>query len=292
MDNFRVNTLIIGAGRSGTTSLYAHMAAHEDVCFSYLKEVHYFSIDELYGRGEKYYHAFFKNCTGARILASADTYLLMDYDAIPRIRDYNPEMKIIVILRDPVARAYSSYHYSVNYGHHKAYSTFLDSMEAEKDIENEQNIVTRNNLGHFYGSLYHKHLSKWTEQFPREQILLLETAELRGFPHLLLEKLAAFLNLTSFDDHVERENAAAIPRNKKLEKFLLDRDSFMRKMIRRLTPRFIKNLIMESGIVDKLHKVNRVESAVSPLSAEEAEKARLYFKDDMQNLKKDYGIEF
>ncbi len=290
MGNFRVNTLIIGAGRSGTTSLFAHMETHADVCFSSIKEVHYFSIGELYRRGEKYYHSFFKNREGAHVIASADTYLLMDHDAISRIRDYNPEMKMIVMLRDPVARAYSSYNYSVNYGHHEAYSTFLDSIEVEKDIENESNIVTRNNLGHFHGSLYYKHMIKWTEQFPREQFLLLETSELKESPHILLEKLAAFLNLSSFEGKVERENVAAIPKNKKLEKFLLDRDGFLRSMIRILTPRFIKNLIMGSGLVDRLHDANRVEFAVTPLAAKEAEKAMLFFKEDLQLLKKEFGI--
>ncbi len=50
-DDFKVNTLIIGAGRSGTTSLFAHLEAHKDVCFSSIKEVHYFSITDLYKKG-------------------------------------------------------------------------------------------------------------------------------------------------------------------------------------------------------------------------------------------------
>ena len=193
--DFRVNTLIIGAGRSGTTSLYAYLETHRDVCFSSIKEVHYFSIDELFKRGERYYHSFFRKCDDATVIASADTYLLMDYDAITRIHAYNPDMKIIVMLRDPVARAYSSYNYSVNYGHHKAYGTFLDSVVREKDIDKVANIVTRNNVGHFYGSLYYEHLSKWSAVFPREQIFLLKTGDLKDSPRRLSEEMFHFLGL-------------------------------------------------------------------------------------------------
>ena len=121
----RVNALIIGAGSSGPTSLYGYLESHPDVCFSNIKEVHFFSIDELYKRGESYYHSFFRKCQSAPVIASADTYLLMDHDAISRIHAYNPEMKIIVMLRDPVTRAYSNYNYSVNYGHHQAYAALL-----------------------------------------------------------------------------------------------------------------------------------------------------------------------
>ncbi len=215
----------------------------------------------------------------------------MDHEAIPRIYAYNPYMKIIVMLRDPVSRAYSSYNYSVNYGHHDAYGSFLDSIEAEMHIEKEDNIVSRNNLGHFYGSLYYKHLSKWVAQFPREQLLLLKTSDLRDTPQQLSGELFSFLNIANSHGAIEHENVAAVPANKKLEKFLLDRDNGLRRVIRAVTPRFLKNMIIESGVVDKLHDKNRKEQRTTPLSEEEIEKAKPYFNEDLQLLKSEYGIE-
>ncbi|MDA3953962.1 MAG: sulfotransferase, partial [Bacteroidales bacterium] len=103
----KTNMLIIGAGRSGTTTLYEHLKLHSDICFSNIKEVPYFSIPDIYKRGESYYHSFFKP-NKQKIIASSDTYLLIDKDAPKRIFDYNPNMKIIIMLREPVARAYSS----------------------------------------------------------------------------------------------------------------------------------------------------------------------------------------
>ena len=288
----RVNTLIIGAGRSGTTSLYTYLESHSDVCFSNIKEVHFFSIDELYKRGEGYYHSFFRKCHGTPVVASADTYLLMDHDAIPRIYAYNPEMKIIVMLRDPVSRAYSSYNYSVNFGHHKAYAAFLDSLAVEKQIAWEANIVTRNNVGHFYGSLYYEHLRKWTAVFPREQILLLKTSGFKENPQKFSKELFSFLNLSETQGKFEQANAAAVPKSRKLEQFFLDRNNVLRKIIRRWTPRFLKQLIIGSGVVDKLHSANRKEQTTRALSEEEREKAMQWFRKDLQLLKKEFNIEF
>jgi hypothetical protein len=288
----RVNTLIIGAGRSGTTSLYTYLESHSDVCFSNIKEVHFFSIDELYKRGESYYHSFFRKCHGVPVVASADTYLLMDHDAIPRIYAYNPEMKIIVMLRDPVSRAYSSYNYSVNFGHHQAYAAFLDSLVVEKQIAWEANIVTRNNVGHFYGSLYYEHLRKWTAVFPREQILLLKTSGFKENPQKFSKELFSFLNLLETQGKFEQANAAAVPKSRKLEQFFLDRNNVLRKIIRRWTPRFLKQLIIGSGVVDKLHSANRKEQTTRPLSEKEREKAMQWFRKDLQLLKKEFNIEF
>ncbi len=290
-DGFRVNALIIGAGRSGTTSLYALLDAHRGVCFSNVKEVHYFSIADLYRKGERYYHTFFRRCKGEPVVASADTYLLMDHNAIRRIHEYNPEMKIIAILRDPVARAYSSYNYSVNYGHHKAYDDFLDSLVAERDIRDEPDIVRRNNLGHFYGSLYHEHLRRWSAVFPREQMLLLKTGDLKESPLELSRQLFSFLGLPADTGEIERANAAAVPRSLKLEKFLLDRDHPLRKIIRKSVPRFIKNLVIDTGVVDMLHEANRKEQPSEPLSKEKEKKARHYFREDLQLLKEEFQID-
>ena len=290
-DSFRVNALIIGAGRSGTTSLYTLLEDHGSICFSKIKEVHYFSIPDLYRRGERYYHGFFRHYNGEPVVASADTYLLMDYDAIGRVHAYNPEMKIIVILRDPVARAYSSYHYSVNYGHHRAYADFLDSPEAERDIRDEPDIVRRNNAGHFYGSLYYEHLHRWDRVFPRKQMLLLKTSDLKKSPGELSRQLFSFLDLPADTDEIGKENPAAVPRSMKLERFLLDRDHFMRRFLRRSVPRFLKNLVIGSGIVERLHEANRKEQPYEPLSEEQEKRARQYFTEDLYRLKEEFQID-
>jgi hypothetical protein len=256
----KVNALIIGAGRSGTTTLHKIMEQHNDVCFSKIKEVHYFSIEDLYQRGEEYYHSFYPHHKKEKVRASADTYLLMDYHAIQRIYDYNPNMKIIVMLRNPVDRAHSSYNYSVNYGYHNAYESFLESIEQEHQIEKEPSIIQRNNIGHFYGSLYFKHLNEWAKVFPKENILLLSTQELKSDLKGIQKRISKFLGIKPVageGDTVDKQNANAVPKFKAFEQFLLNRDNPIRKFIRRAFPPFVKKLIIHSNVVDRIHDLNR-----------------------------------
>jgi hypothetical protein len=291
----QVNTLIIGSGRCGTTSLHKILESHPQVCFSKIKEVHYFSLEDLHSRGEKYYESFFPHLKNEKVLASADTYLLMDYDAISRIKAYNPNMKLIVMLRNPVDRAYSSYNYSINYGYHQAYNSFLDCIEKEGHIENEKSIIIRNNLGHFYGSLYARHLTEWLRVFPRENILILTIGDLKSNLNAFKTKLSSFLSIEAYTVQEagggEKQNPNAIPRFKAFEQFLLNRENPVRKFIQWVFPPILKRLIIHSNLIDKIHDFNRKQSEYEPLDEFTYNEAMKYFKEDLKDLKSEFGIE-
>jgi len=285
----RVNILIIGAGRSGTTTLSKILENHSQVCFSKIKEVHYFSIDDLFARGEKYYHSFFPCHADKKIIASADTYLLPAHKAIQKIKDYNPDIKIIVMLRNPVDRAYSSYNYSINYGYHKEYQLFIHSIKKEENIEKEENIVQLNNLGHFYCSLYYLHLSEWLKILDKKNFLFLPFDLIKNDIEELKKRLSNFLNIDIQEfnnvDNTKKHNANAVPKSKIFEQFLLNRDNPVRKFIRNVFPESLKKKIIHSNIVDKIHNINRKSSDYKPLSSEERKKAEEFFKKDLEMLK-------
>jgi hypothetical protein len=179
----------------------------------------------------------------------------------------------------------------VNNGHHEAYRDFLDSIEAEKNIRQVPDVVRRNNFGHFYGSLYYEHLSRWASVFPKDQILLLRTRDLSENPTEFSSKLFAFLNLYDPGIPVKKYNTAAVPRNMKLERFFIDRDHFLRKVIRKITPGFIKRTVVGSGVVDRLHEANRREQGNQPISPEQESEARKYFIEDLQLLKQEFQVD-
>lgn len=289
----KVNTLVIGAGRAGTTTLCEFLSKQPRVCFSNIKEIAYFSINDQYKRGEDYYHSFFDHYRNEPVVASADTYLLMDYQAIERIYAYNPQMKFIIMLRNPVDRAYSSYNYSVHYGHHKVYSSFLTSIEKEENIAQETHIVTRNNLGHFYGSLYYQHLSVWMSKFPKNQFLLIKLDDFVKNGTLVANQLSNFLgtDITFELPDSKKLNAHAVPRFKGFEQLLLNRDNLLRKLIRKITPVYIRNLVFKSKVIDKLHDINRKQQPYAALTASEKETAMNYFKNDLEQMKREFGID-
>lgn len=111
--HFRVNFLIVGAQKSGTTALASFLGWHPEICIPPLKEMHFF--DTKFDRHttdearELAYHAEFTNYAGERIIGEATpSYLFFPYVA-ERIHRYNPQMKLIGILRNPVERAISQH---------------------------------------------------------------------------------------------------------------------------------------------------------------------------------------
>lgn len=289
-----VNYLLIGAGRSGSTSLCKYLEQQHEVSFSSIKEVHYFSQQDLYERGERYLHSFFTKKADVNVYATADTYLLIDDKAIQRIKAYNPSMHFIVVLRDPLQRAISSFNYAVNYGYQPETMSLQNAFEQEEAILNEEkSIIQQNNKLHFYSGLYYHHLCKWLAEFPKDQFFIARTTDLKNDPLQVLNQFADFAGISKLTQLEEiHTNKAAVSKLKWLEQFLLNRESFPRSVIRNLTPRFVKQLIIRSGSVDKIHAMNRSDKPIQTnvdLSVVEAMKA--YFQEDLVQLRTHLGVD-
>lgn len=287
----KVDTIIIGAGRSGTTSLYTYLNAHPQVCFSITKELHYFSLPDLYARGEKYLHSLF-TCSGQKCIATADTYLLTDADAPEKVKAYNAHMRILIMLRDPVERAYSNYSYSVNFGHEEKGVAFLDTLAREKDLLPVADIVTQNNLCHFYGSLYHKHISVWNAAFPKEQLYIYTLSDLKKDPEAFYKKLCADLEISYVPSkNTDAANKASGVKSKWLQQFLLNRNNPVRKVFSFILRPF-RTIIIRSGVIDTVYAMNKAKNTIPPISDDEKNKASKYFTEDLNLLESDYGIFF
>lgn len=107
------NFIIVGAQKSGTTSLHYYLDQHPDITGSQPKEVRYFDRDEnYYHRDQNWYEKAFidikRPFKGGHFFEATPEYLYRK--SVPeRIYNYDPNMKIIILLREPVARAYSSW---------------------------------------------------------------------------------------------------------------------------------------------------------------------------------------
>ncbi|MCO6498867.1 MAG: sulfotransferase domain-containing protein [Vicingus serpentipes] len=288
----RLEHIIIGAGRSGTTSLVEYLKQHRQVNFSKIKEVTYFSVNDHYSRGTAFLHDFFEDKEGVKM--TSDTYLLMDKNAPKRIVDYNPAMKIAVILREPSERTYSNYHYLVNQGYIDKEVRLIDSEMLESEILDKGDIIDQNNLCNFYGSLYYLHLSNWLNYFKREQLFICTTEQLRDNPQQLMDNYFKFLGLDKIQvAELSAQNSAAGVKNKKLNQFLVNREHPIRKLISKpLQISFLRNIILNSNVVEKIKLSNKREQQYVPMTEEEKNFCANYFAKDMQQLKKEFGVDF
>lgn len=215
--------LILGAKKCGTTALYWYLTQHPRVRPAFQKEVHFFTA--AYGRGRLWYRSFFP--TGlARALAAepfltgeaTPDYLFHTY-AAARVRRDLPDARLIVILRNPVDRAYSSYNHNLRSG--------LETLSFEEALDREEErlasaggSVPRPGRFHF-GQEHHSYcargvyvdqLEAWLEQVPREQLLVLATEDLRSRRSETLRAALEFLGLPPREpEELKRMNVSLYP---------------------------------------------------------------------------------
>jgi hypothetical protein len=133
------NLFLVGAAKSGTTSLYRELAAHPAIFMSPMKEPHFFSQIQPAPSWEDFfphvstegkYLALFEGARGEELLGEASTSYLWDTRAAGRIKRTVPEARILIMLRDPVDRAYSHYWNDVREGFEKR--SFLEALAEEQ----------------------------------------------------------------------------------------------------------------------------------------------------------------
>tara|TARA_B100001250_G_C19682362_1_gene736421 strand:- start:135 stop:968 length:834 start_codon:yes stop_codon:yes gene_type:complete len=207
------NLFLVGAPKAGSTLLWSILKKHKDVFTTKeLKEVNHFSYDELTGnsyykdykiRNENDYLKEFKRGNSFKYLIDGSVSYFA-YPSIPKkLHEFNSEAKIIIIVRDPISRAFSHYNMDKRMGY--ATESLCEYLQ-NKENKHEKFI-------HQYieNSLYYKHVNNYFEYFDENQICILQLENINND----LDKLCDFLDidkLKSFKDH-ERINANKTPRN-------------------------------------------------------------------------------
>ena len=194
--------LIIGALKSGTTSLYQYLNNHSGIVSSSIKETNFFSWE--YHKGIKYYlnHFPLKATLNGKMVFESCPHYLADPKSPGRIKKILPNVKIIAILRDPIERGISNYNYFANptsrFGIQKPQE--LDKRTVNEafldDLQGKEPRIFRQFCRL---SLYAKQLEPYYKQFGKKNILVLDFDELKKDSKKTLEKISIFLEI----DHNE-----------------------------------------------------------------------------------------
>jgi hypothetical protein len=288
----KIDAIIIGAARAGTTTLSAYLKEQPEIDFSLHKEVHYFAFDDLYKKGDNYLRPFFQD--NGKIKITADTYLMIDKKATDRIKKYNPDMKFILILREPVSRAFSGYNYSVRNGYLPENMSFKEAVNFEQKYQKSDDIVQMNNQCNLLRSKYYYFISYWQRYFPKDNFLLLKTANLKENPKKVIKEVCRFLDIPSYElkQDIGAQNQAFSVKSKSLQQFMVNRNNKYRRFLKRIIPRQIKEAVIKSSLVTKIAEMNRRPEKYPPISPEEYNYAYQYLAKDIEKLKSEFGIDF
>lgn len=148
--------IIIGAQKSGTSSLWNYISGHPDIIPSISKEVHYF--DDNYSKDEEWYRSYFPISKKGITIEATPRYIF-DEGVERRIKEVVPEVKLIAVLRDPAERAYSHYRHALRgMGRDgKESRTFMEAIENDlRVIKYENRILGKGS----YKDIYHSYLRR------------------------------------------------------------------------------------------------------------------------------------
>ncbi len=192
----RVGFLICGAQKAGTSALASYLSEHPQVCMADAKELHFFDNEEIFCRETPdyaIYHSAFSPGPTHRILGEATPVYMYWYTAPRRMWEYNPDLKLIVILRNPITRAYS--HWNMQRSRNVEPLPFWEAIQKEGDRCREALPYQHRLYSYVDRGFYSEQLRRLWTYFPKEQVLVLRTEDLRNSPLEFLEEVCGFLGI-------------------------------------------------------------------------------------------------
>ncbi len=268
----KVNFFIIGAAKSGSTSFYHYLNQHPEIYFSPIKETNYFAkeiqIDALspnykksnvinlenYYKTEKLeelplsivqkkedYEKLFHAVKDETILAEASVSYMHSPVAAAEIFKYNPDAKLMAILRNPIERAFSHYLMALRFGYTSL--PFREAFDADRKAANKGWGISE--LFYELG-LYHQQLSRFYQLFPKENIQIYLFDDLHKDKNALFQSAFEFLDLAPNAINTEKiHNPGEVPKNPRLNKLIYR--SGAAKLAKSILPKALK-----SGIKSKM----------------------------------------
>ncbi len=254
----------LGVQRGGTTWLYKKLQQHPRICFpKHRKEAHFF--DRYYERGRSWYSDIFNHCMVACKGEITPDYLY-EQKCPKRIYELLPGVKLFLILRNPIDRAYSHYKKEVrDYSFDGSFSDFAEDKEG---------VLER--------GLYYEQITRYLQFFSREQILILYFSDLNQKPDEILREVFKFLEVDpSFEPERlnGKENASRLPRYQGIYARIKD---FVSKLYD-WDLVFLVDLVKKMG-AKQLFFSGENQEEFPPLKKEDREELTNYYKEDVRKL--------
>ncbi len=212
------DAVILGAQKSGTSSLHQYLVQHPQVIAPLRKEVHYFDVG--YRHSEAWYRAHFGRRDEPGLNLDSSPYYLF-HPAVPaRLYTLLPQARLIVLLRDPVRRAYSHYWHERDKGRESlefeaaiaAEPSRLGDAEAALADGRIGRSTAHQHFSYLARGRYAEQLERWFAIFPRDQFLLLRFEDLAREPLTVLNRTLGFLGLAPARTvHLEARNTRRYP---------------------------------------------------------------------------------
>jgi hypothetical protein len=192
----RVSFLVAGVQKGGTSALFEYLREIPALQLPEVKEAHFFDDEEKADWSapdyEPYHRLFVED---GRMWGEATPIYLYWPNALERVRAYNPDMKLILLFRDPVERAWS--HWKMEYAKRKETEPFAWCIREGRArmAEGAPHPGFHRVFSYVERGFYGRQLARALRLFPSNQLLVLESARLSAEPDTVLAQICAFLGV-------------------------------------------------------------------------------------------------
>lgn len=268
------NFMIIGAGKSGTTALYEYLSEHPDVFMSPVKETNFFALegDKLIDPKddpEQMYHYpwsitnwdeyvnLYNGVTTEKAIGEVSPMYLYSEEAAFRIKQRLPDVKLIVILRNPVDRLYSRFMHLAR-ENRKPTSRFEDALERGNIWWRRNDLVKE--------GFYHNHLKKYFQLFEPSQIKVILYDDLKSDPLRVIQNIYDFIGVDGwFEPDLNAEyNVSGLIKNPVIDKFI-GQKSVIKELAKRVTPKFTEAITSNQQLRKWVNQLRRKNLTKVPI---------------------------
>ena len=256
------NTFIIGVQKAGTTTLDDWLSQHPQIyCYETLKDVHLFarfkSFKEIEARMKQEPIAYKDEPV---VLQSAVNYIFYP-SMLQQIAERSPNAKLIIILRNPVQRAFSAYSYfkKMLRENRTIHEALLYKPKTNLSFSKDNNDFTYIEHG-----MYGEQVKNCLQHFTKDQLLVLDYEELKD-PSSLLKKIFSFLQIDAdFQPDLTPKNVTGTTKSASLQKGIIGQNKFKRFIIKYLVNPWMP-VTKRKKLKAKLFEMNTGSAAVAPV---------------------------
>lgn len=233
----KLDFFIVGAQKAGTSSLYQYLAQHKEMFLPEGKDFFAFNEDPVYGVSGSKLSAYYRNYAGQPLVGGSNVQIMPFPEAVRNLHDYNPDIQLIAMLRNPVDRAYSAYWMMRRTGREPC-TTFEAALAEDSQRARRGDFRDMAELRYLEHGNYYDQLNVIYRYFDRERVLVALFEDLVRDPEQvtrdILERLGADTSELRID-FSKIANEASMPRSMALQRIMKSQNG-LKKLYRSLTP--------------------------------------------------------
>jgi hypothetical protein len=278
----------VGAQKAGTTTLDLLIRKYAiDVELPIIKETKFFLNEQSneYKKGvDFYYQTYFKGNNSDK--GEIDPEYLYFEECAELLYKFNQDLKILIIVREPIKRAISHYEMSKNRGYEEL--GFESAIRAEEKRIKES-FFNKNHFSYLSRGKYKRQICKYVDKFGHKNVKVIAFEDFVKNQSYFLKEISSFCGFEILDEVTSVKANSATKTRSTLIRNLLNKDNSVKKLLARfITNKFLKMRI--GGLITRLNSKSKTSKLI--LTADFESELRAYYREDYEYLNSEYDIKY